>query len=231
MKTGFLPILVDKLLDKRLKYVSHEVIDDMIYIHAISNRESINCPYCLTSSTKVHSCYRRSFQDLPIQRRKITVIINNRKVFCTNPDYANKTFAETFDFLPPKAKKSNRLEDEIINISMNVSALVAEQILKNSVANVGKSAICNLLKKDAVIIDKGAITKICIDDFAMKKRRIYGTVMIDIESRNIVDLLHSRVSGCSRMVKNISKSQSSIKRWFSDTCKGYKRSAVRCNTS
>lgn len=42
------------------------------------------------------------------------------------------------------------------------------------------------------MIDKASITKVCIDDFAMKKRYEYGTVMIDIESRNIIDLLNSR---------------------------------------
>lgn len=136
-----------KLLDKNLDYVEHEIIDDTIYIKVISNRQSVHCKYCNTSSTKVHSYYNRSFQDLPIQGKKVTIIINNRKMFCVNPNCDKTTFAETFDFLASKAKKSNRLENQIINISINVSSLAAEQILKNSIANVGKSTICNLLKK------------------------------------------------------------------------------------
>lgn len=55
-------------------------------------------------------------------------------------------FAESFDFLAPNAKKSKRLDNEMLNISMNVSSLAAEQIIKNRIANVGKSTICNLLK-------------------------------------------------------------------------------------
>lgn len=34
--------------------------------------------------------------------------------------------------------------------------------------------------------------KVCIDDFAIKKRHKYGTVMIDIETHEIIDLLESR---------------------------------------
>lgn len=68
-------------------------------------------------------------------------------MFCTNPDCEKTTFAESFDFLPHKAKKTSRLEEQIINLSINVSSLAAEQILKSSIANVGKSTICNLLKK------------------------------------------------------------------------------------
>jgi transposase len=48
------------------------------------------------------------------------------------------------------------------------------------IANVGKNTICNLLKNKEVIIDKSIITKVCIDDFAIKKRQTYGTIMIDM---------------------------------------------------
>jgi len=36
------------------------------------------------------------------------------------------------------------------------------------------------------------ITKVCIDDFAIKKRHTYGSIMIDIETHRIVDLIASR---------------------------------------
>ncbi|WP_341533986.1 ISL3 family transposase [Sporosalibacterium faouarense] len=42
------------------------------------------------------------------------------------------------------------------------------------------------------MLNKAKIRKVCIDDFAIKKRAKYGTVMIDIESRKIVDILESR---------------------------------------
>lgn len=42
------------------------------------------------------------------------------------------------------------------------------------------------------MLNKANIRKVCIDDFAIKKRFKYGTVMIDIETRKIVDILESR---------------------------------------
>lgn len=136
-----------KLLDKNLEYIIHKIIRDTIYINVLSNRDTITCPYCGSPSSKVHSRYERSFQDLPIQGKKVRIILNNRKMFCNNPDCNHTTFAESFDFLKFKAKKTKRLENEIINISMNVSSLTATDFLKESVADVGKSTICNLLKK------------------------------------------------------------------------------------
>lgn len=136
-----------KLLDKNLGYVSHKIIGNTIFINVVSNREEVRCPSCGKLSSKTHSHYKRSFQDLPIQGKKVRVILSNRKMFCCNPDCNHTTFAESFDFIKFKATKTKRLENEIINISMNVSSLTATNILRNSVADVGKSTICNLLKK------------------------------------------------------------------------------------
>jgi transposase len=136
-----------KLLSENLEYVSHEIINDTIYIRVKSIREILVCPYCNGTSDKVHSLYERSFQDLPIQGKKVVIFINNRKMFCKNSECKHKTFAETYDFLMPKGKKTRRLEDEIVKLSLNVSSITASYLLSERVATVGKSTICNLLKK------------------------------------------------------------------------------------
>lgn len=136
-----------KLLDPNLDYISHEMIGDTIVIRVVSNREEVICPYCGCASSQKHSVYERSFQDLPVMGMKSRIILSNRKMFCTNPECSRTTFAETFSFIGPKAKKSNRLLDKIVDVSLNVSSLNAADILSNGIAEVGKSTICNLLKK------------------------------------------------------------------------------------
>lgn len=136
-----------KLLDPSLDYISHEIVGDTIFIRVASNKGDVVCPYCGQASSKRHSAYERSFQDLPVMGMKSRIIIKNRKMFCTNPECSHKTFAESFGFISPKAKKSNRLLEKIINVSLNVSSVNAADMLKEGIADVGKSTICNLLKK------------------------------------------------------------------------------------
>lgn len=136
-----------KLLDPCLDYISHEIINDTVVIRAASNRDGLCCPYCGFLSSRKHSIYERSFQDLPIMVKKSKVILQNKKMFCVNPECSHTTFAETFDFIKPEAKKSNRLLDKIIDVSLNVSSVNAANILRNGIADIGKSTICNLLKK------------------------------------------------------------------------------------
>lgn len=42
------------------------------------------------------------------------------------------------------------------------------------------------------IVDKASVKKICVDDFALRKRFSYGTVMVDLESHKIIDMIASR---------------------------------------
>ncbi len=41
-------------------------------------------------------------------------------------------------------------------------------------------------------MDKDGILRVCIDDFAFKKRYSYGTIMVDLDSHRIIDILDSR---------------------------------------
>ncbi len=136
-----------KELDPSLNYLGHETIGDEVIIYVESNRKKCSCPYCGSSSKRVHSCYEKSFQDLPVMGKKTKIIIKNRKFFCDNPECKFTTFAERFDFLKQKGKKTQRLIDKIVDISLNTSSIAASRTLKDGIADVGKSTICNLLKK------------------------------------------------------------------------------------
>ena len=136
-----------KLLDTNLKLNTYQINDDTIYLYVESIKQGVKCPECGFISNRVHSHYERSFQDLPTQGKKSIVILHNKKMFCDNPECGRTTFAESFSFLGHKSKKTNRLEDEILNISHNMSSVAAQRLLRKSVAAVSKSTICLLLKK------------------------------------------------------------------------------------
>jgi len=136
-----------KILDAKLFLEKYEINDNVITFYVKSNTTKVFCPYCNTGSEKVHSQYVRKFQDLAIQGKKTIIILYNRKMFCKNPECKYTTFAERFDFLQYKAKKTERLKDEIIRVSLNQSSVSASKYLRKSVAEVKKSTICNYLKK------------------------------------------------------------------------------------
>jgi transposase len=136
-----------KLLSEDLQYIGHEVSDAGIELYVESTNEQAQCPYCGANSTKVHSTYLRKLQDLPMQGKKVVIYLTNRKYFCVNEQCGQRTFAERFTFFEASATKTKRLLEEIKRIATTQSALSASKYLRQSVAQVGKSTICNLLKK------------------------------------------------------------------------------------
>lgn len=98
-----------KSLDPALNYLTHEMHEHNIIIIVESNRNEIVCPYCGKTSLRIHSVYQRRFQDLPLQDKQVTILLNNKKYFCDNQDCSHRTFAERFDFVAPKSRKTNRL--------------------------------------------------------------------------------------------------------------------------
>lgn len=43
-------------------------------------------------------------------------------------------------------------------------------------------------------MDKVHVKRVCIDDFALKKRHTYGTIMVDLDTHRVVGLICSRDS-------------------------------------
>ena len=135
-------------IDPDLRYIKHSTYDGLMQIYVRSSRKKASCPNCGYESDRIHSIYPRKFRDLPIQDKKVEIVINNRKFFCLNVDCAHKTFAETFSCLPKMGRRSERLTKTILNTATNLSSVTASKTLKHGIADIGKSTICRLLKKE-----------------------------------------------------------------------------------
>ncbi|MCD7836660.1 MAG: transposase [Lachnospiraceae bacterium] len=82
--------------------------------------------------------------------------------------------------------------DRILIASTKLSSVSASALLKEGAIQVSKSSICDLLKKMPALVDKFSIINICVDDFAFRKRYNYGTVMVDLDTHRIIDIIDSR---------------------------------------
>ena len=139
-----------KLLDPNLECIRCKFKKQQIVLEVQSLKEKVPCPYCCKVSSKIHSVYQREIQDIPIQDKQTIVLLNTRKMFCSNPACDHKTFSERFDFIAPRERKTKRLVDKILLTSAKVSSVSASALLKESSIKVCKSSICDLLKKNAI---------------------------------------------------------------------------------
>ena len=138
-----------KLLDPQLECDDYRIKNNQIIFNISSASNPVNCPYCGKESTRVHSTYQREIQDIPLQDKQTILLLNTRKMFCSNPGCTHKTFSERFDFISPNGKKTKRLLDKILITSTKLSSVNASTLLKSDSIKACKSSICDLLKKNA----------------------------------------------------------------------------------
>ena len=136
-------------LDTNYQLDSYNVKDDIVVFEVSSKQNVLSCPYCGCITSKVHSYYQREIQDLPMQNKKVVLLVKTRKMFCINEACEKKTFSEKHSFADIKAQKTNRLIKNIIYTSTQLSSVNASKVLKSSSIDVSKSSICALLKKNA----------------------------------------------------------------------------------
>lgn len=139
-----------KLLNPNYELVQYHIKDKIVIFNIQSCVKELECPFCGSKTTQIHSIYQREIQDLPIQDKKVVLLVNTRKMFCNNPNCTHKTFSEKHPFVEPKAKKTDRLIKNIINTSAQLSSLNASKLLKSENITACKSSICSLLKKNAI---------------------------------------------------------------------------------
>lgn len=138
-------------LDSNYELTNYRIKNDVIVMYIKSLKKILLCPYCNTPSNKVHSVYEREIQDLPIQHRKVILLVQTRKMFCTNPACTHTTFSEKHSFAAQKSTKTKRLTEYIIFSSTQISSVNAAKQLKMQGIKICKSSICTLLKKSSLL--------------------------------------------------------------------------------
>lgn len=71
-------------------------------------------------------------------------------MFCVNENCKRYTFSEQFEFIDTKAKKTKRLIEEIIRVSLTQSSISSAKYLTETTVDIKKSSICNYLKKNNI---------------------------------------------------------------------------------
>ena len=128
------------LLDENLQYNGYELRGVELFINVSSKRDEAICPYCGQTSRQVHSHKVRTLKDLPIQGKKVKILLEQKKYLCINETCVRRTFAERFNFYESKATTTKRLQKEILRVAITQSSVAASRYLRTSVADVSRGS-------------------------------------------------------------------------------------------
>lgn len=197
MRTAIAP---HQLLPEGLQLESLGIETGRVSIRVTSATRRSRCPLCGRVSSRVHSRYCRTVSDLPWHGISVELEVLARRFFCEEQSCERKIFCERLPDVAARARKSDRLEEDLLAIALELGGRAGARLALELGIVAARDALLKRIKA-APLPEIGEVRVLGVDDFAFKKGSTYGTILVDLERHEMVDLLPER-------------SQDSLVAWF-----------------
>mgnify|MGYP006324966739 FL=1 len=165
---------------------------DKVQLILKSTQPKSSCPTCGQPSQRVHSYYTRKVTDLPLVDKGLMLVLEVRRFRCHNQHCKQCTFAEQFgDFLTRYSRVTGRLKKVLERVGLivggNPGALLLK-VLGLAISPDKLLRVVHALPMQPMVCPK----EVGVDEFALKRGIDYGSVIVNLETGQPVDLLPSR---------------------------------------
>jgi transposase len=179
-------------LGEGLELTQVEWHGDRLVLHVTATAPSALCSLCQQKAVRLHSRYRRVVKDLPCAGRQVKLILHVRKFLCETADCVRKVFAERLpQLVAPWAQMTTRLNEALQTIGLATCGKLGARLASH--LGIPTSWMTIVRRIMALPTPQAAhVECLGLDDFSFRRGRTFGTVMVDLEAHQIIDLLPDR---------------------------------------
>ena len=164
-----------------------------VSLSVASTCPSVACPVCGRESARLHSHYRRTLADLPWGGRSVRLSVRVRRLRCSESGCPRRIFAERLaSVVEPYARKTTRLRAVLRLVGFAMGGEAGARLLMRLGMRTSPSALLRYVVRGSPGNVYPSPSAVGIDDFSFRRGSRYGTIVVDLERHEVIDLLEDR---------------------------------------
>ena len=141
------------------------------------------------------SRYGRRLLDTAAGGLEVVICLTVRRFFCLSPECAKVTFAEQVDELTSKnARRTPQATAVLEAVALALGGRAGARLAERLTVTVSRMTLIRLVRALPDPAVSASPRVLGVDEFALRKGRRYGTLLVDVETRRPVDILDDRSS-------------------------------------
>jgi transposase len=149
---------------------------------------------CGAAATRAHSRYPRVLTDHPWQALAVSLVVEARRYFCEAAACPRRIFAEPFPGLAaPRSRRTARLTALLQANGVALGGAAGAHLVGDLGLIISPDTLLRLIR--ALPLPNTVTPRVLgVDDWAWRRARTYGTILVDLERHQIVDMLPDRTA-------------------------------------